>query len=39
MNNPLGDDASLAAARPGDDQQRAFTMLDGFQLFGVQLER
>ena len=27
------------AARPGDNQQRAFTMLDGFQLFGVQLER
>jgi hypothetical protein len=39
MHDSLGDNARLAAARPGNNQERAFAMLDGFQLFGVQLER
>jgi hypothetical protein len=39
MNDTLGDDARFATARPGNDQQRAFSMLDRFQLFGVQLKR
>ena len=39
VDNPLRDDARLTAARPGDNQHRAFTMLDGLRLFGVQLER
>ena len=39
VDDPLRDDARLAAARPGNDQQGAFTMLDGFRLFEVQLER
>jgi len=39
VDDSFGDDARLAAARAGDDQQRAFTMLDGFRLCGVQLER
>jgi hypothetical protein len=35
----LHDNPRLAAARAGNDQERAFTMFDGLYLFGVQLER
>ena len=38
MHDALGDDARLAAARPGNDQKRSFAVLGCFELFGVKLQ-
>ena len=35
MPDALRDDASLARPRPGNDQQRAFSMADSGALFGI----
>ena len=32
----MGEDAGLAAARPGEDEQRPVAVLDGGALFGVE---
>jgi hypothetical protein len=38
VDNPLGNHSRLAAARPGNNQQRAVTMRDGLGLSAVQLD-
>ena len=35
----MGDDARLAGAGAGENQQRAFGLQNGFLLFGIEAER